>query len=332
MDGNSVNSVRTNNDASFSRISGTKNERVPKLLSLAITTSGNILEKQKGSMSKRALTHVAFLIAVAAIAGDHSASAFQQPPTTSCLPITLRGAATKIEDYRRRHFEYASPLGLVEVGKEQTVITRCVAEEEQVVPTKMLDAVQIFFFSRHHGPLWVVMSIMYFGVWRIQMSSAIEVLDALVFGATVLFWSVQEHFLHQKVLHSTQDWIGKQIHQGHHDKPYYHISIDPASLLLVWMMVAHMVLRLLLPLPLALTATLGYCLAGLFYEWAHYIVHTKVRFKSGFWKRVKDNHMRHHMVDHDYWFSFSLPWIDDLFGTNPPVKQVKRQIRMKQEQ
>jgi hypothetical protein len=166
------------------------------------------------------------------------------------------------------------------------------------------------------------------------LAHPIQALDALVFAASVVFWWIQEHVLHQKVLHSTHDWQGKEIHQGHHDKPYYHISIDPAPLLLGWMWTVHVLLRFSpLPLPLALSATLGYSVAGLFYEWAHYIVHTKVPFQRGsFWRQVKENHIRHHLVDQDYWFAFSLPFMDDLFKTNPPVKQVVEMKKQKQQQ
>jgi hypothetical protein len=162
------------------------------------------------------------------------------------------------------------------------------------------------------------------------LSSQLGVPDVIVFATTVLFWSFQEHFLHDKVLHSKADWIGKDIHQTHHEKPYYHISLDPATLLIGWMLAAHCFFQLVLPLPLALTATVAYSSAGLFYEWAHYIVHTRVKGSTKFWKRVKQNHMRHHLVSENYWYAFSLPWIDDWFQTNPDVRQV-RQVQKKNE-
>lgn len=201
------------------------------------------------------------------------------------------------------------------------------------VPTKMSEAVRVFFFSGDLGPLYVGVLLLVFTLWRLDLQS-FRLLDGVVFGAAVVFWWFQEHILHQRFLHSKLDWMGKDIHQGHHDKPYYHISIEPAGLLLGWMLTVHVILRcLVLPssLPLALSATLGYSLAGLFYEWAHYIVHTKVRLKSPFWKTVKDNHIRHHLVNHDYWFGFSLPLIDDLFQTNPSVADARRK-RMIQEE
>jgi hypothetical protein len=201
------------------------------------------------------------------------------------------------------------------------------------VPTKMSEAVRVFFFSGDLGPLYVGMMLLVFALWRLDLQS-FQFLDGVVFLAAIVFWWFQEHILHQRFLHSKLHWMGKEIHQMHHEKPYYHISIDPAGLLLGWMLTVHVLLRcLLLPssLPLALSATLGYSLAGLFYEWAHYIVHTKVRLKSPFWKAVKDNHIRHHLVNHHYWFGFSLPLIDDLFQTNPSVADARRKRVIQEE-
>jgi hypothetical protein len=208
------------------------------------------------------------------------------------------------------------------------------------VPTKITDAIRVFFFSGDCGPSWIVLCLAGLCYWRLALVTAATTTvtntgahplgwaDAGVFGAALLFWWLQEHVLHEGILHSSIDWVGKAVHQGHHDKPYYHVSIDPAALLLGWMTAAHFVLfRWWLPLPLAVSGTFGYCVAGLFYEWAHYIVHSKVRLRSSFWRRVRDNHVRHHRVCSEYWFAFSLPAIDDLFGTNPRVQDVQQWLK-----
>jgi hypothetical protein len=277
---------------------------------------------------QRKLSIVVF-IALAFLGEISYVSGFQrshcQPPLSTLSLRLLNDDAAKSRRAKRLH-----QVGAVELESDGKVFPSelsPVNDDDDVytvkVPTEMSDAVKVFFFSANYGPLMVVASIMGFSFSRFHLSP-MELPDIVVFGASILFWSVQEHFLHQKLLHSKQDWIGKDIHEDHHKKPYYHISIDPASLLLGWMFTAHVFLMLVLPLPLALSATVGYACSGLFYEWAHYIVHTKVRFPNGFWKRVKDNHVRHHMVNYNYWFAFSCPWIDDLFGTNPPVREVER--------
>mmetsp|Transcript_31165 Transcript_31165/g.38042 ORF Transcript_31165/g.38042 Transcript_31165/m.38042 type:complete len:343 (+) Transcript_31165:93-1121(+) len=195
------------------------------------------------------------------------------------------------------------------------------------VPTTLPQAIQRFFFGRDIGPLCTVISISLFVTQRLQTITTPQdypQLDALAACTAVVFWWFQEHVLHQKLLHSQRDWLGKSIHEGHHSKPYFHVSIDPPGLIMGWLLAVHVALRLLLPLPLALSATVGYAAAGLFYEWAHYIVHTRVVPRNGFMRKMRDNHMRHHLVSDEYWFGFSVPAIDDFFGTNPSVGEVRR--------
>ena len=45
--------------------------------------------------------------------------------------------------------------------------------------------------------------------------------------------------------------------------------------------------------------------------------------------RMRDNHARHQMVDDAYLFAFSVPSMDDAFGTNPDVGDVLRKTRTK---
>ena len=236
-------------------------------------------------------------------------------------PASPTEAATKTSTRLAMASTVASP-GVIDDGysfnNDKTTATNR-------IPKTMSEALEVFFLSPDYGPLMVVASIFAFTLTRITGPVPITINDVCVFVSSILFWSVQEHWIHDKLLHSKFNWVGKQIHIEHHQKPYYHISIDPASLLLGWMLVAHIIFKLILPIPLALSATIGYAMAGLFYEWAHFLVHTRVKFTHGsFWKLVKDNHVRHHLVNSNYWFSFSLPWIDDLFGTNPPVRQVQK--------
>jgi len=195
------------------------------------------------------------------------------------------------------------------------------SSEEEEVPRTMPEAIRVFFFSP--GPFLVCVALANLLASRITSLGPINSMDIFVLFATVVFWAFQEHWLHGKVLHSEFDWYGKEIHKKHHERAYHHISIDPAPLMLAWLGTAHLIFRWFLPLPLAVTATLGYASAGLFYEWAHFIVHTKVKPKSSFMKKMRDNHIRHHNLDERYWLAFSLPAIDDLLGTNPSVKTVR---------
>lgn len=197
-------------------------------------------------------------------------------------------------------------------------------EEAEVIPNNMPDALNRFFFGPDHGPTCVVGMLAFMSAWRLSLAP-VTPLDFASFAGMALFWCFQEHFIHEKLLHSDYDWMGKEIHENHHAKPFFNISIDPAWLMIAWLSTAHVLFRAALPLPLALSATLGYATFGLFYEWAHYIVHTRVKPPNAFWKRVRDNHIRHHLVDDRFWLSFTLPLVDDIFGTNPSVEEVKRE-------
>ena len=205
--------------------------------------------------------------------------------------------------------------------------TRDNKDKKEAVPTTLPQAIRVFFFSQSGvGPTSVVLILASLVVWRLSMSSLSPV-DGIAFLGAIVFWVFQEHFLHKEVLHSEMDWFGKEIHQGHHDKNYFHVSLDPPALMLAWLGTAHFLFRFLFPLPLACTITFGYALAGLVYEWAHFVVHTKVKPRSQFMRRMRDNHIRHHCIDDRYWFAFSCPQVDDLMGTNPDVRVIKANKR-----
>lgn len=191
------------------------------------------------------------------------------------------------------------------ISKEDT---KAVVEEmeDEVIPCTWAHALHRFFLG-DIGPPLVVLSISGFIYTRCQLPIPLSLSECTVFLSMIVFWSIQEYGLHRVVLHSKFNHIGKEIHQGHHEKNYFHISIDPPALLLGWLLVAHLIIKSIFPWHICLSATIGYALSGLFYEWSHYIVHTKVRpprnkWVKSFFLRVRNNHMRHHLLDDDYWY------------------------------
>jgi hypothetical protein len=203
----------------------------------------------------------------------------------------------------------------------------------EAVPTTLTQALYVFFLDKYNGPRLATLSLAALTAWRCYLaatsalaSAPLGARDVAAFSTAVIVWWFQEHFMHLHLLHSKFDWMGKNIHAEHHAKPYHHISIDHAGHIMGWLLTVHVMLCAVLPLPVALSTTVGYTCAGLFYVWAHFIVHTKVRFrKQTYWSRMKDHHSRHHLVDNRYWLGFSVPAIDSLFGTNPNVQEVRRQ-------
>lgn len=49
--------------------------------------------------------------------------------------------------------------------------------------------------------------------------------DAAVAAAVAVFWCLQEWVIHAKLLHSQGDWLGRRIHAGHHQRPYFHVRL-----------------------------------------------------------------------------------------------------------
>mmetsp|Transcript_2126 Transcript_2126/g.3052 ORF Transcript_2126/g.3052 Transcript_2126/m.3052 type:complete len:278 (+) Transcript_2126:108-941(+) len=242
-------------------------------------------------------------------------------PVTGFIPTRQTGPFPRIMS-KREHFRRWSILPLNDCKIGGVLDDNSVVQEE--VPNTMVKALRRFFFGRDLGPISALSIMISLATSRFGLAIDLGIKDVFAFSCAVVFWWFQEHLLHDRLLHSSKNWFGKEIHQGHHEKPYFHISIDPVELMLGWLLVAHVVFRMFLPLDLALSATVGYSLAGLGYEWSHYIAHTRVRPPTKFFRSMRDNHMKHHLVDSRYWFAFSLPMIDDAFGTNPDVRDIQK--------
>ena len=192
-------------------------------------------------------------------------------------------------------------------------------------------ALRVFFFGAHQGPLTVLALVVSLIYQRFIVMTPLHPVSMHDYGAiflSMIFWCFQEHFIHGRLLHSELEWVGKDIHRAHHAETYFHISIDPVELLVGWMLAAYLVLRCALPSACTATsATIGYAIAGMWYEWTHYLVHTKVKPRSKFAARVRDGHMKHHLVNEDYWLGFTVPFVDDLFGTNPSVRRARNEMK-----
>lgn len=84
-------------------------------------------------------------------------------------------------------------------------------------------------------------------------AGALNIQDFVAVPLTALGWVIQEWAIHRYLLHGWTNWPGHEIHQGHHDLPFFHISIDPPVIVLAWGFVACGLGWLLLPSPLSWT-------------------------------------------------------------------------------
>ena len=87
------------------------------------------------------------------------------------------------------------------------------------------------------------------------------------------------------------------------------------------------IIRLLfgtVPLGAAVTAVLtGYVLVFV-YEWTHFLIHTAVRPRSGYYRSIWRGHRLHHFKNEHYWHGITNTAADRLFGTHPDPGDVPR--------
>lgn len=184
------------------------------------------------------------------------------------------------------------------------------------VPTTRAAAVRAFF--GHPTPVFIVLAVMCACAARLRVAEPLSAAESSVLVATPVLWWVQEWLLH-RALHVTN----LSVHTDHHLMPFHHVSIDSLPLAVVWFAVVGAIAIRSLPRALALSSVAAYTACGGIYSWVHFAVHTRIPL-SGHWARVRARHLLHHVHSHEHWLSFTMPVIDDLFGTAPRARDVPR--------
>lgn len=201
--------------------------------------------------------------------------------------------------------------------------------QEQEVPTTLPGALATFF--THPSAAMIVCALAGLVCWRAQLPVQHPAADAAVAGAVAAGWCVQEWVIHAWLLHSPFDWMGRRIHVGHHQRPYFHVSIDDPPIVLAFMAVSLTAFWFGFGgSELAVTASLSYFAMGLLYEYTHFIVHTRYLPHSKLGKAIRMHHMLHHTRNEAYWLAFIVPQVDALFGTAPQPGSVRMSEMAKQ--
>jgi len=197
------------------------------------------------------------------------------------------------------------------------IVHMCLKKHPADLPSSIPEAMKRFFFHKEKGPMLFTMTITFLIGHRVHLDAPFTHRDLAAIMTSIFIGWIQEYLIHHYLLHSTWKWVGQEQHQQHHDHPYLQICIDPPQLILLGLLAANLIFRLTLSPPMAQSATIGYALAGLWYEWMHYVhvVHIKVKPKSKIMKRLRNNHIRHHLIDDGCWFGFSHDLLDMLVGT-----------------
>ena len=104
----------------------------------------------------------------------------------------------------------------------------------------------------------------------------------------------QEWLIHAYLFHGAVDWFGRRIHEAHHRAPYHHIALDGPEIAVPVILLATAMFWAALGPALGVCAALGYVGQGLFYQFTHYVVHTRAVPRARFWRRVRQHHLQHH--------------------------------------
>lgn len=142
-----------------------------------------------------------------------------------------------------------------------------------------------------------------------------------------LWWPMQEWFLHRTVLHMKPktifgykfDPMFAKRHRYHHRFPWVLETTFLPSAFVLTLVPLHIAAWVIAApsLELACTGIAAYSFATLVYEWTHFLTHSAYRPKSNYVKTIYRNHSLHHFKNGNYWFSFTVPAIDWVCGTEP---------------
>lgn len=151
--------------------------------------------------------------------------------------------------------------------------------------------------------------------------------DAFVVGLQIALQPFVEWLIHVYVLHAKPARIlGRKYdshvarkHRAHHGDPrkveWIFVPIPALLQLFAIMMVLYF---LLTPTTrLALTALSSGLTILLTYEWTHYLIHSRYRPRSRFYRYVWRAHRLHHFKNEHYWFGVTMHLGDHVLKTFP---------------
>jgi hypothetical protein len=156
--------------------------------------------------------------------------------------------------------------------------------------------------------------------------------DLVPVAGLLLFWPVQEWLIHVFILHyrprrvagRTLDFAVPRSHRAHHRDPWnYEILFIPFHsflyslpvLVALWLLVAPTV-------ELAATGVTAHLALTLHYEMVHFLVHTRVKPRTAYYRRLWRNHRLHHFRNENYWYGVTMLAGDRLLSTGPDPDSV----------
>ena len=159
-------------------------------------------------------------------------------------------------------------------------------------------------------------------------------IDGAIVLGVMFWWPLQEWLAHLYILHARPKKIGSftfdskaaRVHRFHHAHPWDLKAIFVPPEVILALMPLHFAFWYIVTPSFSLcwTGMVAFTAASLIYEWIHLFCHVAYRPKTVYFRKVQQNHRAHHFKNEHYWHAFTVPWIDQLFGTGPDPKDTPR--------
>jgi hypothetical protein len=195
-------------------------------------------------------------------------------------------------------------------------------------------------FVKHPSP-WMIWAVLVAAVVARIVVGDWQLTDAVVPLVMLALFPFFEWMIHVFILHWRPKRVGpltidpllSREHRAHH--------VDPRSIPLIfipWKSLASWVLPLtvgvaLLAFPrlgMGLTYLVCIAVAGLAYEWTHYLIHTDYKPKTRVYKAIWRNHRNHHYKNEHFWFTVtSSGTADRVLRTYPDPATVENSPTVK---
>ena len=159
--------------------------------------------------------------------------------------------------------------------------------------------------------------------------SAADLLPPL---ALLVVWPFQEWCIHVFLLHAKPFVLGgrrfdlalARKHRRHHADPenLAILFIPLASYLYSVPLIALLWWSVTPRLELALTGITCHLALGIRYEWVHYLIHTRYRPRTAWFRRLWRNHRLHHFRNEQHWWGVSMLAADRVLGTGGDERSI----------
>ncbi|MBK8014739.1 MAG: sterol desaturase family protein [Deltaproteobacteria bacterium] len=202
--------------------------------------------------------------------------------------------------------------------------------EDSTSPKTLAGAWRMFF---SYASPWVLITSFLAALTFRSMFPHIGIGDLLLTAGIASAWPILEWLIHVYILHARPFSIGSRWHfdsltavkhRDHHRHPSdLRTAFIPLHAYLLAIPLACFTFYATMPtLALTFTGLAAFFGFALHYEWVHFLVHTRYVPRTKRYRRLRQNHRRHHFKHERFWMDVSTQLGDRIFRTSPPVAQV----------